>query len=509
MKGLLEYLAGPGKSNEHTEPHLVAGDSAVMAWFDDAELDMNAARGVAAMVDRPRRELDVGVPGGSVWHCSLSVRAEEGALGDEKWADIARDFVDEMGFSAASGKAGCRWVAVHHGTSKNGNDHIHLAVSLVREDGTKASTWHDYAKAAKVAGVLEKRYDLEVLESRAAGRGEVGLTGAELAKTARVGAVEPERFTVARTVRAAAAAAADEGEFVRRARREGLLVRPRYAAGREDVVLGYSAALRPVAGERPVWFGGGRLARDLTLPRLRADWPDTPGHAAAAAAEWNAARRGRRQVAPGREAGEVDPTLWAKHTKEVTALRQQLREVPVDDVATWARVAHDSAGAFAAWSLRVEATPGPLAAAADSLARSAQVRAHRARPADRSLPSARGASLLLASIAHGGVGTVAQAVLLRQLSNTIKAVYDAHQAAGQARRAAEIMGGLRANLRTVRAGLPEIPTTRADAQRDHQAGTTTSTRQPPRPPGSVLPADLERARTASTTGPGTGRGFER
>lgn len=73
-----------------------------------------------------------------VWHCSLSLRAEEGALTDQQWGDIANDFVDAMGFTEASGKAECRWVAINHGTSENGNHHIHVAVSLVREDGTKA-----------------------------------------------------------------------------------------------------------------------------------------------------------------------------------------------------------------------------------------------------------------------------------------------------------------------------------------------------------------------------------
>lgn len=504
MTGLLEYLAGPGKTNEHTEPHLVAGDSAVMAWFDDAVLDMSAARGVASMVDNPRRELDVDIPGGSVWHCSLSVHEQEGALGDAKWADIARDFVDEMGFSSASGKAGCRWVAVHHGVSKNGNDHVHIAVSLVREDGTKASTWHDYAKASKVAGVLEKRYGLEVLESREAGRGELGVTGAEIAKTERTNAAEPERFTVARMVRAAAAASENEAEFVRRARREGLTMRPRYAAGRQDVVEGYSAGKRPAPGERAVMFGGGHMAKDLTLPRLRADWPDTPQAATEAAAEWNAARRSQRPVAPGRESREVDPALWAKHTEEVAALREALRSVPVDDVATWAKVAHDTAGAFAAWSLRVEAAPGPLAATAEALARSANVRAHAAR-GPRTLPSARGASLLAASIAHGGVGTVAQTVLLRQLGNTAKAMHDACVAIGQAQRAAQIATAARTQIAAVKAALPREPQATPEPSRAPSQQEITERHQLTAPTAQDLMPHMPHAPTTV----GVDHGFER
>jgi hypothetical protein len=59
---------------------------------------------------------------------------------------------------------------------------------------------------------------------------------------------------------------ADGLGLFRRARHEGLLVRPRYAAGRTDVVTGYSVAERPRKGERAVWFGGNSLGRDLALP---------------------------------------------------------------------------------------------------------------------------------------------------------------------------------------------------------------------------------------------------
>src|SRR5699024_12336845 len=104
--------------------------------------------------------------------------------------------------------------------------------------------------------------------------------------------------------RGAAARGGDEAEFVRRMRGAGRLVRPRFADGRTDVVTGFSVAERPRRGERPIWYGGGRLARDLTLPRLRAEqgWPDTTTGASAAAGEWTAAQRQRRIARPGSEA---------------------------------------------------------------------------------------------------------------------------------------------------------------------------------------------------------------
>jgi hypothetical protein len=47
-------------------------------------------------------------------------------------------------------------VPVRHGVSTGGNDHIHIAVNLVREDGTKASIHNDYARAQSIALELEE-----------------------------------------------------------------------------------------------------------------------------------------------------------------------------------------------------------------------------------------------------------------------------------------------------------------------------------------------------------------
>lgn len=511
MSGLLVYLAGPGRANEHTEPHLVAGDSAVMTWFDGDVLDRAAALELARQLDQPRRAFGVEVAGGSVWHCSLSLRAQEGLLTDERWAAIAGDFVEAMGFTDADGRAACRWVAVRHGVSTAGNDHVHLAVSLVREDGTKANVWNDQPRAQRIAGELERKYGLEVLESRAVGRGGRGFTAAEHGIAARAGADEVARASLARSVRGCAAAAADEGEFVRRCRRAGMLVRPRYATGRDDVVAGYSVAQRPAGGGRPVWFGGGHLARDLSLPRLRAGWPDTPQAAAAAVAEWRAGGRNRRVVAPGREAVDPDPQLWAQHTTEVAALRERLRSVPVQDRATWAHVAHETAGAFAAWSTRVEATPGPLAATSDALARSAQLRAHQVRPRKARMPSTAGAALLLASAAHAGRGTVAEAALLVQLADTVKALHDAHQAVGEARRAAEIAAAVRTQLAVVSARLPRPDAAAIDVEADDREAVEAVrlAGQGRARPGSPIPTPVEGQRAPHGNTPRRGNEIER
>ncbi len=444
MAGVLRYLAGPGRGNEHVEPHLIGGDGAVLAWWDDAVLDRAAAQQIGGVLDEPRRHHGTEVAGGHVWHCSLSLPATEGQLSDERWGQIVGEFTAGMGFTVGSGRAPCRWVAVRHGLSKAGNDHVHLVVSLVRDDGTKAVVWNDYRRAGAAVTAIERRHGLTVLEAREAGRGSRGVSGAELNKAVRLGVDEPARAVLGRQVRAYAVGSGDEAQFVRRARGAGLLIRPRYAAGRGDVIEGYSVAQRPGRGERPVWFGGGRLDRDLTLPRLRLGWVDTPQAASAAAAEWAAAARHRRPAAPaGVDGGRrvVQAGEWAEAAREVAGLRDRLLAIPVGDTATWSAVAHDSAGVLAAWSQRLEPRPGPYAAAADSLARSAQTRAGDSRPPSRPDDPGRGArraAMLLLTASSATPADAGLELLMRQLRNTWKAVHDAHLATGQAQAAARV-----------------------------------------------------------------------
>ena len=456
MVGLMVYLASTDSDktkNAHTEPHLVAGDAAIMSWYDDGVLDRDDAVAIAKHLDQPRKafgvsvrvkdfawdaakkeRVHVGYKDASVWHCSLSLRSEEGALTDQQWGDIANDFVDAMGFTEASGKAQCRWAAVNHGTSENGNHHIHIAVSLVREDGTKASTHGDYKKAQQTCRELEVKYGLEQLSSVYATRGYDRAEKATAVRDER----EMHRMSLARKVRASASASATEGEFVRRARETGMLLRPRYAKNTTDVIVGYSVAERPKPGERPIWFGGGTLASDLKLGALREAWMDSPHLATEAAAEWNAAARNKRTVSKtGPEKATPPAQVWVEYTRNATALAEQLRSIPRDDHATWAKAAREVSGAFAAWSYRLEPTPGPLAATAAELSRTAQLRAPREHSKPIALPSIAGTAMLFMA-ASSKNKTAAQTALMVQLINTAFAVYEMHQQSGRTREAQRI-----------------------------------------------------------------------
>ncbi|MFJ5978454.1 relaxase/mobilization nuclease domain-containing protein [Pseudarthrobacter oxydans] len=535
MAGLMVYLASTDADktkNAHTEPHLVAGDAAIMAWYDDGVLDKDDALAIAKHLDRPRKafgvsvqikdmqwdaakkeRVHVGYKDASVWHCSLSLRAEEGALTDQQWGDIANDFVDAMGFTETSGKARCRWAAINHGTSENGNHHIHIAVSLIREDGTKASTHGDYKRAQQTCRELEVKYGLEQLSTVHATRGYAQAEKATAIRDDR----EMHRSSLARKVRASASASATEAEFVRRARDTGLLVRPRYAKNTTDVIVGYSVAERPQPGERPIWFGGGTLASDLKLGALREEWIDSPHLATQAAAEWNAAARNKRKVSKtGPENATPSADVWVEYTRNATALADQLRTIPRDDHATWAKAAREVSGAFAAWSYRLEATPGPLAATAAELSRTAQLRAPREHGKPVALPSIAGTAMLFMA-ASSKDKTAAQTALMVQMINTAFAVYEMHAQSGRAREAQRIRSVVENQLAPFTATMPKAVPVGAEQQPAEEAAVRPRAvdiarrGMAPIRPGSVVPTTTAPATPAKTYQPsrGTGPGLDR
>ena len=528
MQGLLSYLVSvdPAKtSNVHADPHLVAGNAAVMAWYDDGVLDHEDAERIASYLDQPHRKFGVEImrrddrksapmgPDGKpqlvkadVWHCSLSLSAGEREVTDQEWGDIANEFVDEMGFSDSGGKATCRWVAINHGTSTGGNQHIHLAVSLVREDGTKASVHMDQPRSQKVCRALEKKFGLEELSSVHATR---GYDRAEPQTAIRQGR-EMHRVSLERKVRAASTAASTEAEFVRQGRDLGLLMRPRYAKNTTDVVVGYSVAERPAKGERPVWFGGGKIARDLGLGQLRTKWPDTAQGSLDAVAEWNAAARNRRQAKP--QARHTTPQLtegqlWDRYTAQAQEIADRLQSVPLDDHASWARAARETSGVFAAWSASLESTPGPLASTAAELAKTAQLRDYRRHEKPVPMPSLAGSTMLL--LAAGSKSkTAAQTALLIQLMRTSKAIFDMHHQSKHYRHARNLRTVLGNDLHSFgqqmprpaqavsQVSEPEHDSTRL-ARLNFPAPASTG---PPEPrAGSVVPSKTEPTRTYQPT----------
>lgn len=147
-----------------------------------------------------------------IWHCALRCAPEDGRLTDAEWGDVARDVVARTGLARPEDDGSCRWVAVRHG-----DDHIHLVVTLARQDGRRPRLSKDYHRVGEACRAAEQGYDLRVTAKRdrtAAPRA----TRAEQEKAQRTGRPEPARATLRREVRTAAAGAAGLEEFLRRLR---------------------------------------------------------------------------------------------------------------------------------------------------------------------------------------------------------------------------------------------------------------------------------------------------
>ncbi len=316
------------------------------------------------------------------------------------------------------------------------------------------------------------------------------------------GVVEPPTATMARTVRASAAGSSSEAGFVRSMRREGLWVRPRFHAGGQDQVVGFSVAARPGHGQRAEWRAAGKLGRDLTLPRLRDGWNQPEPTVAAAASieagdEWRAAWRGAPMAQPDAETVLVDDATWHRCVEQVAVANKHLTQVPVGDHAAWAQAAHEASGVLAAWILRTEQTPGELAGPSDMLARSAALH-RREAPTPLQRVSMRGTAGTVLAIAAAGSGSkTARAMVIRQLIVTAKAFSVAAQRTSQINQVAAWNASARRDLETVATRMA--------------AGAKITPKQDSRPGRTVNPAvpnELKRAQERANRGRGS-RDFDR
>ncbi|MYZ39196.1 mobilization protein [Streptomyces sp. MnatMP-M17] len=290
--GLIRYLFGPGKRDEHTDQHLVASWNGYAP--DPGRNPHHTVAQLAGQLDQPVKGLGDRAPATTIWHCSVRADPGDRLLDDADWAAIARRIVQAVGVAPVGDTAACRWVAVRHA-----EDHIHIAATLVRQDGRRAGLAFDKRKVQAEARRIEKDYGLRQLNP-GDGTAAKAPTSQERFKAERHGRAETPRETLREAVRQAVAGAASEAEFFARLREKGLRVK--LTQGSSGDVLGYAVAL---PGDRngsnePVWFAGSTLAPDLSLPRIQrrldSATPDTTGlpETGAAESKWSLPARGRR-----------------------------------------------------------------------------------------------------------------------------------------------------------------------------------------------------------------------
>ena len=482
VAGLIYYLFGPGRREEHTDPHLIAG------WRHPAELEPPLRPGgrrdfrqLCGLLQQPHVALGPRGFDRPVWHCAVRAAPQDKTLSDDEWAHIAGDVMHRTGLApCGQDDDAVRWVAVRHG-----RDHIHIVAMLARRDGGRPRLSNERYRVREACRAAEDRCGLRRTApgDRTAARRP---TRAENEKTRRRGWREAPRVALKRAVSTAAAGASSEQEFFARLGGAGVVVCKRLSTRNPAEVTGYAVALPgdTARGGGPVWFGGGKLAADLTLPKLRHRWEParvTPQE---------------KFTAPERNAP------WQLAAQTAAAASAQIRS----HAATNPAAAADAAWAAADTMHAVAAALGSqvLRQAADSYERAARApygRIPSVTPAGNRLR--RAARLLAASAAVCGDSTLALVTLVTRLAALAEAVADLRDVqqrsaqAASARQAAELLRAARAvyaaqtPAANARADTPgervhlEFPSSPGSPPRD---SAVRGTRRPARPSPRASPS---------------------
>jgi hypothetical protein len=292
-------------------------------------------RRLAGLLEQPLAALNGCGYRKPVWHCAVRAAPEDRLLSDAEWAQVAVAVMDRTGLAPAGDELGVRWVAVRHAP-----DHIHLVATLARQDRIRPGIWNDFYRVREACQDAERQLGLRstAAADRTAARRP---SRAETEQAARRGWAETPRVRLRREACTAAAGAHAEQDFFTRLQRAGVLVRRRYSTVHPGEVTGYAVGLpgHTTTGGQTIWYGGGKLAADLTLPKLRARWAGSgrdllaeatglPGPAVRAVLRATVA-----QVA-GRVAGEEE--FFAQLRASGVLVRERFSEVNAGQVTGYA-----------------------------------------------------------------------------------------------------------------------------------------------------------------------------
>ncbi|MFV8279839.1 relaxase/mobilization nuclease domain-containing protein [Mycobacteroides abscessus] len=166
----LAYDHGPGRADEHVNPHRVAGNIAGRDWRVRAH---TMQRFVAAhQTTRQDRQQNIRARDGQsragkgergVYRVALANPSTDRVLSDREWRQIADKFVAR--FSGRDGADMGPWEATRHDAH-----HIHLTISKYGYDGSRMSESHDYRRVAQICRELEAEHGLTNAAARS-GRG--------------------------------------------------------------------------------------------------------------------------------------------------------------------------------------------------------------------------------------------------------------------------------------------------------------------------------------------------
>ncbi|MFE4855877.1 relaxase/mobilization nuclease domain-containing protein [Streptomyces sp. NPDC056670] len=322
-QGLISYLFGKGRRDEHTDPHIVAAWDMVGA--PDPGRDPGATYGQLAgrldhHVDLRTRELGTRPPK-HVWHCPVRTAPGDRYLTDTEWAEVAHRVVAATGIDPVGDDTACRWIAVRHA-----EDHIHILATTVRADGRRPRTNRDGWRAQKECRKVEAEFGLRRLKS-----GDLTApktpTGAERAKAERQGQEVTTREWLRERAYAVAAAVHSIDDYFTVLASLGIQVKTRIGPESGEVT-GYSLA----APGDSIFFGGSKLAPDLSYNRLTErlptqEVPDRPRVVADPAEPWRRTESAARAALTALDSGD-DATAQGQLDAFADTLHNLARATP-------------------------------------------------------------------------------------------------------------------------------------------------------------------------------------
>lgn len=467
--GLTRYLYGTGKANEHSNPHLVAGSPGLeLEWA--GELSLKEATILGRVVEGAWREnyveqlALVGASQGGIsraqlhrdgveatgrthmFHASMALPPNHEKLSDEQWHTLAHEYVKRMGFVDENGH-GSSWVAVRHGLSAKGNDHVHVMVNLVRNDGSWASEHKSKLAADRIGRELELEfsaflsptYEQPAVESERqpgfSAYSQAELRRAEERELSGRGPIDPDRVHLQRVVRGIAMGSRTEAEWLNNLANQDLEIVPRWAPGGREKVTGYSVRF---ADQDSVRIAASKLAPDLTLTSLRRSlWEmnETPETRAQALALW-------RDEAPVTDPEPIDASAELEQASHHLAdWESDVRQTDPHDVDQWRSHAATAASllALAAIHHPDRETGSQLGTVADEAARVSfepQQPRHRSYGHGSLQPrtSSAGLALVHFNLALRASSTTSARgwyAVMKQMQRTMRAVHDAQVARGE------------------------------------------------------------------------------
>ncbi|HHP5902120.1 TPA: relaxase/mobilization nuclease domain-containing protein [Citrobacter freundii] len=194
-----------------------------------------------------------------VFHAFLSLPKDE-KLTDEKWQEIAKDYLKEMNIDIEKHQ----YICVRH--KDTDQDHIHIVANRVGLDG---SVWHGQHSAFNTIAAcerLEVKHSLTITQSLKGRKSDISApTKAEIEQALRTGE-KPARLVIQNALQAALVDKPDLSTFLERLQAVG--IEPAFNVAFTGNVAGVSFGIKN--NEKNIFFKGSSLGKKFSWNTIKA-----------------------------------------------------------------------------------------------------------------------------------------------------------------------------------------------------------------------------------------------